>query len=450
KALKIREKVLGKNHPNTLVSYEIKDLIVDKLFFIKETKLFFSKKAKVDKVEIKNFKLLKDFKIDFTQNINIIIGENSSGKTSLLQAITLGILEKNYIGEFNDYEKYITKTEKQSNIKLSFGKYEKEVKIFENRRDIDKDFFPFVLAYGSNIFTMYDLNVDNIVGKILDNNIKRNFTDSIFKDYTDRFHNPKLILNTLARKEDDNAKEVENTIRDTINYFIDDFQLEKDENNQYAFRCKQGNIFKLINLSEGFRNSILLISDIVIRLLGTGRDLDSNGVILIDEFDRHLHPKWQSNLISKLEKKFPNIQFILTTHNPMSILDREADEISILREIDGKIVAEKTIGTKNIDVGTVLLKYFGVESLVGEEMQEKIRELSDLKLQGDLSEEEYKKLDELEDYFEYTPATNFIYNRAYFNFLIFLKHNKEIDFRDYEKMKDEDMVQLMERFKDLF
>ena len=40
------------------------------------------------------------------------------------------------------------------------------------------------------------------------------------------------------------------------------------------------------------------------------------GIVLIDELDMHLHPKWQWNVIKALEETFPNIQFIVTTHSP--------------------------------------------------------------------------------------------------------------------------------------
>ena len=404
----------------------------------------------ITKLHITNFKLLKDFQIKFTENINIIIGENSSGKTSLLQALTLGLLEQNYIGGFNDYEKYITKTKNEARINISFGKYEKEVKILENKREIDKEFTPFVLAYGSNIFTKYKLDVEDIVTKLLAGNIKRNFTDSIFEDYVDRFHNPKLILNHLARIDNKQSQRIEKTLRDTINYFIDDFKLEKDEDNRYSFRYKQGNIFRLSNLSEGFRNSILLISDIVIRLLGTGRNLESNAVVLIDEFDRHLHPKWQNNLISKLEKKFLNIQFILSTHNPMSILDREAEEINVLKEVDGVIVAVQGKGTKNIDVSIILLEYFNVKSTIGESMQKKINDFNRFKLQKTLTSKELEELKKLEKYLSKTIASNFIYDKKYLRFLEYIKEHKEIDFNKYVELDEERMKELLEDFGDFF
>jgi len=47
-------------------------------------------------------------------------------------------------------------------------------------------------------------------------------------------------------------------------------------------------------------------------------------------------------------------------------------------------------------------------------------------------------------------TTNFIYNQAYFNFLKFLKKNKDIDFEKYEEISSEEMEELLEEYKDLF
>ena len=51
------------------------------------------------------------------------------------------------------------------------------------------------------------------------------------------------------------------------------------------------------------------------------------GVILIDEIDLHLHPKWQRRVVQDLKKTFPNIQFITTTHSPFIIQSLEPGEV---------------------------------------------------------------------------------------------------------------------------
>lgn len=43
----------------------------------------------------------------------------------------------------------------------------------------------------------------------------------------------------------------------------------------------------------------------------------TQGVVLIDEIDMYLHPRWQWNIINALRKVFPNVQFVVATHSPI-------------------------------------------------------------------------------------------------------------------------------------
>lgn len=76
-------------------------------------------------------------------------------------------------------------------------------------------------------------------------------------------------------------------------------------------------------LSAGYQSVLWMIMDIAYRLavLNPGKaDLtECEGIVLIDEIDMHLHPKWQWNVLKTLETIFPNIQFIIATHSPIII-----------------------------------------------------------------------------------------------------------------------------------
>ena len=482
KALKIFEKILGDSHPSTFIIYGnivdlYKNLLKENLVKDKfdEVETQFDKyqtiqgrlnfigqdigiKPYIKKIDITNFKLLQNFTIEFNDKINIIIGENSSGKTSLLQAITLALLDKNVAIETgkNPYNQYITKDAEDAKIIIKMDRFEKEIELNKASRKVKNNFLsPFVLSYSSSIFTKYG-EVESLIEKLLAQKVYEDFTKSIFTDYIDTLYNPKAILNALKDEDTERANEVKNIFVEKINSFLatlDNFELVEDNSGKYCFRDKKKKEFTLKELSEGYRNSILLIGDILIKVLGVGKTPDTiEGIILIDEFDRHLHPKWQSDLVSKLTEIFPKIQFILTTHNPMSIMDRKAEEITVIREIDGELKAIRKSGTQNIDVCGILLEYFGVDTIVGDTMQKNLKEITKIKLKGrrNLTPKDKIRVKEIEEELQHTPATDFIYNRAYLNFLIFLKENKQIDFDDFESMKNEEMVALLEEYKGLF
>ncbi len=60
--------------------------------------------------------------------------------------------------------------------------------------------------------------------------------------------------------------------------------------------------------------------------------LKGQGIVLIDEIDQHLHPKWQREILGCLEKTFPNIQFIVSTHSPQVISDCPIGHVFAINE----------------------------------------------------------------------------------------------------------------------
>ena len=87
------------------------------------------------------------------------------------------------------------------------------------------------------------------------------------------------------------------------------------------------------NLSDGQRIVLTLVGDLVRRATTLNPDRvleDTPGVVLIDELDLHLHPKWQRHVIRDLRTTFPSIQFIATTHSPQLIGEAEPEEVILL------------------------------------------------------------------------------------------------------------------------
>jgi len=92
------------------------------------------------------------------------------------------------------------------------------------------------------------------------------------------------------------------------------------------------------NLSDGQRCMLSLIADIAQKAellnphLGDDFLTETPGVILIDELDLHLHPKWQRRIIEDLRRTFPKIQFFVTSHSPQLIGQVKASEVILLEE----------------------------------------------------------------------------------------------------------------------
>ncbi|HLA35151.1 MAG TPA: AAA family ATPase [Rhodocyclaceae bacterium] len=91
------------------------------------------------------------------------------------------------------------------------------------------------------------------------------------------------------------------------------------------------------NLSDGQRAVIGLVADIARRMcvlnpqLGEEVTRKTPGVVLIDELDIHLHPRWQRILTSGLKRAFPKVQFIVASHSPQVLGELRPEEIIMLR-----------------------------------------------------------------------------------------------------------------------
>ncbi|MGM9890886.1 MAG: AAA family ATPase, partial [Floccifex porci] len=84
-------------------------------------------------------------------------------------------------------------------------------------------------------------------------------------------------------------------------------------------------------LSGGYKAVLSVIADIAKRLSMANPDslnpLEEEAVILIDELDLHLHPKWQKEIVDDLKRTFPKCQFIVSTHSPFIIQSLNAEEL---------------------------------------------------------------------------------------------------------------------------
>jgi predicted ATP-binding protein involved in virulence len=117
-------------------------------------------------------------------------------------------------------------------------------------------------------------------------------------------------------------------------------------------------------LSDGQRTIMGLIADIARRMvvlnphLGTKVCFKTPGIVLIDELDIHLHPKWQRQIANGLKAAFPNVQFITASHSPQILGELSPDEIIVLGS-DGASHPQVSYG---LDSSAVLEEIMGASA----------------------------------------------------------------------------------------
>lgn len=128
---------------------------------------------------------------------------------------------------------------------------------------------------------------------------------------------------------------------------------------------------RLDQLSDGERNLVALAGDLARRMVIANPTSDApretEGVILIDEIEQHLHPGLQRKVIPALQRAFPNAQFIVTTHSPQVLSSVPASAVVVL---DGFSATPVTAPTQGRDTNAILREVFGVTDRPQEERAE--------------------------------------------------------------------------------
>lgn len=118
-------------------------------------------------------------------------------------------------------------------------------------------------------------------------------------------------------------------------------------------------------LSGGYRAMLALVIDLARRMADLNPDvsdpLRAPGVVLIDEIDLHLHPRWQQLVVGSLRGMFPEVQFILSTHSPQVLTTIEPHNILNLRWREGHLMEDDVPSTSGAESGRLMSEVMGVE-----------------------------------------------------------------------------------------
>jgi predicted ATP-binding protein involved in virulence len=146
-------------------------------------------------------------------------------------------------------------------------------------------------------------------------------------------------------------------------------EFSVDDQNSLILNHDQAGKMIVDTMSDGIRSMLSMVGDIAYRCvklnphLGSQAALESPGVVLIDEIDMHLHPRWQQSVLTQLKKAFPNIQFIVTTHSPQVLTTVPPEAIRGLKTLNGKlIIRDKYEFSEGAEAQIVLEDILGVSA----------------------------------------------------------------------------------------
>lgn len=323
---------------------------------------------RLKEIQIHNFKCYDDLKIDHLHPyMNILIGNNGTGKSSLLEAIRVLI----------------------GSLYLSMDKYDNKISMPGISDDdvrltyVDKALEPMIPCYvyakadvddrGTSI--EWKRSVETKGGrtstkeakemqkysKNLQNSVRGGGTPQdlplIAFFSTDRYKKERRDMNVTpsgSRLQGYfNALDSTTNIKFFLDLFytetLDQIQNEKESEVLKAVygavqKCMKCNSLKYLlkkqelmvgyedeipmpynMLSDGVRSTLAMVMELAFRCYllnphyGIDAPVKTKGVVLIDEIDLHLHPSWQTHIVCDLRSAFPELQFIVTTHAPLII-----------------------------------------------------------------------------------------------------------------------------------
>ena len=366
------------------------------------------------KICLENFRGFEDTVIEFDPKLTVIAGINGAGKTSLLEAIAIGL---HRVAARIQNEKAIGRGIQEKDIRIGFSRSKLEFEMtlnqsliiswetsryrpFTKRSLFDKepedkndskrfiginDFvgnvheslenlkgvfpIPVFSLYGANRATLdIPLRIrkkhDFYVTEANESALETGATS--FRTFFEWFRRREDLENEVrierlnegrSDKYRDNQLEA---VRDVVEDFLsfNDLRVKRSPLRMVLKKKESNYEFTVNQLSDGEKGILALFGDLARRLAIANPQeespLKSKAIVLIDEIDLHLHPRWQREVIQKLPKLFPNCQFILTTHSPQVLGEAEASQIRLLRTGQQGIEVQQPNFSKGLTSNLVL------------------------------------------------------------------------------------------------
>ena len=319
---------------------------------------------KIQELSLDYFRGKKELSLSFGSRLNLFIGENGAGKTTILDGIAIGLgAILTHLPEVTGIT--FSKTDLHQSNNRSAPYVRVRLKAFENitwDRTLKRDksqgtaqqippatgLKQLTQYLDSNIITPHNEEQELILPVLAYYGVsrallevplrRRGFPKSHYRfdslnnslNAVSRFRSAFIWFYNKENEEQRKQKELRSfdyslkeldTVRQAISAMFPGVSDPHIMLNPLRFAVKLNNeVLDITQLSDGYKTLLSLVIDLSSRMAianpQMGNPLESPAVVLIDEIDLHLHPEWQRKVIGDLLRVFPNTQFFLTTHSP--------------------------------------------------------------------------------------------------------------------------------------
>jgi internalin A len=365
-------------------------------------------------VSLKNIRCFENLRLSFVSDsrirkFNLLFGDNGVGKSTLLRSIALGLCDATTATALMESlpGPLMRRNTDRGQITIDFvsstsgAKWTVETVLRRTKKGmvlIEQSAPPnfprdqiFACAYGAGRLRF---GTQDYAGYSLKNSLGTLF------NYESSLQNPELAFRRIE-SQGVNLNELTNAIDAVLMLQPGDTNIDSSG---IRVRGPWGDFTPMGGLGDGFQATLGWIADLFgWALFYSGAAiLDGiSGMVLIDEIEQHLHPSWQREIVRLLHQQFPGIQFIATSHSPMSALGTTAlpeslTQVVRLRQMDDSVETTTLTVPKGQRADQVLTSpLFGLFSASGFDVAadiERYTELASRKMRSEAENAEFIEL----------------------------------------------------------
>lgn len=330
---------------------------------------YYSRSRFVERIKIRNFKVIRelDLTIPPAQDRGaclLFLGENGVGKSSILQAVALALMGRSHQQRLAglDASAFLTAGETAGSVEVYLTgdpdpvelRFHRGATAFELRPEDPK---VLLLGYGATRL------LPRFPGPAAP-------ASGAGAARADNLFSPFVPLNDasswLCGLPATDFERMKHGLRSLL-LLPDDAGIWTEPGSPPMVKISSyGDRVSLEQLSDGFQSVVALAADVmsVMRLRWPEMDL-AEGIVLIDEIDAHLHPRWKMQVVERLRQVFPRLQFLMTSHDPLCLRGLKAGEVTVLqRRQDGRVGALTDLPSpEGLRIDQILTsEFFGLNS----------------------------------------------------------------------------------------